>query len=454
MTILKNIGIKGFLIVLLLALQANVYANGDIDSPVMDDASVQQDKNSMAWPMLPNENIQELAQLFYPKNTYLQRRFIQKTLRLNSKEHPDLTAEDRFASLVSLQVPTLKSLVRTRPIHTNKKPVQQGLAMSYGIQSMQNKVIAGLLQQYEYLLSRNNFLKEELAKLNQKLAHLQEKMQDLKLLFDKTLKSEPPKQVKLKNLGAIKPIAEIGTGSNEPASAISWLEYLRLPWLLPLLGFSIIVLGVSVFLKKRRQQISSSFLASEIAPVQASDLDFDNTWNETELPDSEPFAPQDTGMVVHEIETGSEEYAIELLEETRLLMSVNRYDDAIVHLKESIKASPKASIQPWLYLLDVFRKLNMKDDFEIYANSLHMTFNVMTPLWEARDVAMVIPESLEEFPHIMGKLKNLWPEEPARTYLRDLINDNRGGERGGFGRAVVDEILMLIALLGTRKTLA
>jgi hypothetical protein len=37
--------------------------------------------------------------------------------------------------------------------------------------------------------------------------------------------------------------------------------------------------------------------------------------------------------------------------------------------------------------------------------------------------------------------------------LRGLIADNRGGERIGFGKDVVEEILMLIAVLDTRKEL-
>jgi hypothetical protein len=54
----------------------------------------------------------------------------------------------------------------------------------------------------------------------------------------------------------------------------------------------------------------------------------------------------------------------------------------------------------------------------------------------------------------MEKLYSVWPDDDARRYLQNLINDNRNGERGGFGQAVLDEILTLIRVLDVRKDLA
>jgi len=134
-------------------------------------------------------------------------------------------------------------------------------------------------------------------------------------------------------------------------------------------------------------------------------------------------------------------------------MSINRSSDAIVHLKMTIESQPKASINHWLYLLEIFRKLNLKEDFENYATELHNNFNVMTPIWYETDVAIYVPQNLEEFPHIMEKLYNVWPGDSAIAYLRGLIADNRGGERSGFGKEVLSEILMLITVLDMRKEL-
>ena len=52
------------------------------------------------------------------------------------------------------------------------------------------------------------------------------------------------------------------------------------------------------------------------------------------------------------------------LEEARLLVSVKRNQDAIAHLKSIIKIYPKLAINHWLYLLEIFKKLNAKEDFK------------------------------------------------------------------------------------------
>ncbi len=454
MTILKN-KLFAAIFVVFLTPQANAYA--DDNSLLLSNGAIQEDKNSMVWPLLPNESLHDLARLFYPKNTQMQRLFVQKSLHLNAKDYPSLSAEDRFSTLMSLQVPTPRSLAHTRPIHVHKKPMQQGLKMSYRIKSMQAKVVAGLLQQYENLLLRNNFLKEELAKLNQKLEQLQQKMQNLKLLFDKTLHARqiPQKPEKLRNLDKASAI-KAHTATNNQASKQNtvWQDYLRTPWLLSLLGLTLLGLLISAFLKKYKQRKRGHFLGTEVAKPETGNISFDGTWQDTQLLDLDQVTVQNSGVVVKEIENDSEEYVLGVLEEARLLTSVNRYDDAISHLKESIKINPEVSIQPWLYLLEVFKKLDMKEDFENYAMQLHQTFNVMTPLWEERAVAIMVPQSLEEFPHIMEVIYTVWPGEAARTYLRHLINDNRDGERSGFGKAVLDEILVLIALLDVHKNLA
>jgi hypothetical protein len=187
-----------------------------------------------------------------------------------------------------------------------------------------------------------------------------------------------------------------------------------------------------------------SFVATK---MQASVADLGGFWQATK---------QVVGIESKPEPTISKEGGVRLdatLEEAKLLMSINRATDAIAHLKMTMEAQPKAAINHWLYLLGIFKKLNLKEDFEKYATDLHSTFNVMTPIWQDTEIAMVVPQSLEEFPHIMEKLYSTWPNDTATIYLRGLITDNRGGERTGFGKEVLSEILLLIALLDIRKTI-
>ncbi|MGQ0443276.1 MAG: hypothetical protein ACT4OH_07535, partial [Methylophilaceae bacterium] len=53
-------------------------------------------KDSMVWPMLPGESLNELAAKFYPTNTFMRRQFTFKTLRLNAESLPNLDASERF----------------------------------------------------------------------------------------------------------------------------------------------------------------------------------------------------------------------------------------------------------------------------------------------------------------------------------------------------------------------
>jgi hypothetical protein len=66
---------------------------------------------------------------------------------------------------------------------------------------------------------------------------------------------------------------------------------------------------------------------------------------------------------------------------------------------------------------------------------------------------MVVPRSLEEFPHILAKLAEGWGSKDAQEFLNHLLQDNRGGERQGFSMEVLQEILLLSAILELRDHL-
>lgn len=407
------------------------------------------DTNSMVWPMLPGESVNDVARLFYPKNQYMQRQFVFKTLRLSKSALPNLNANDRFTSPTLLVTPTLKSLSyhakAIKPARSTPKNTR--LKMSYTLV----QIPAKLMQDYQYLLNRNEFLKVQLAKLNEKLILLQAKLNALKLMLDKSLSlptTQPAKQqvaskvVKNKSLAPIAPSAKATTTIVNAPNRDQWLVLLGL----------VLVASVSwIFLKKPKQKIelSSSFY---VTSGQAEAVDTNGAWPMTNSPsmpvnvfDTKPEKPAEESHQNNLTRLDS------TLEEAKLLMSINRSGDAIAHLKMTIESQPKASINHWLYLLEVFRKLSLKEDFENYAKELHSTFNVMPPVWQDTIVPMVVSQSLEEFPHIADKLCKLWPNDAAYAYLCGLITDNRGGERTGFGKQVLDEILLLIALLDTRK---
>ncbi|HYN53343.1 MAG TPA: hypothetical protein VES38_01405 [Methylotenera sp.] len=148
-----------------------------------------------------------------------------------------------------------------------------------------------------------------------------------------------------------------------------------------------------------------------------------------------------------------------LLGQAKIFVQVDRAGYAIRLLKAQIQAAPKASLQHWLYLLDIYRETNQKEEFLQYAKQLHQNFNVMMPLWENTPPQMVIASSLEEFSHITAKVTKLWADcqkevnslMQTKAYLDELLTDNRDSQRTGFSMEVFQEIMTLRDLLDERE---
>ncbi len=442
---------------LVFALGSSYLASAE-DAVLFDQSAFSNDApdaSSMTWPLLPGENVRSLAHLFYPDNKAMQQQFLAKTLRLNADTQPALKATTSFDTLTFLVIPTLKSL-SVSTAKASKKSSKQSLKMSYGLKQTTEVLPQKLTQAYEELVSRNAFLKEQLAKLNEKIILLQSKLDALKLAYDKTLKlpkADIPDGEQLAGKKVFKnlnkkinqaPIAE--PVHNQPTDT-SFLDSVGLVKTIAVLAALLLLSALIFILKKYRERTfeTQRFTGDHVQPTVT---DFSGRFEEKGItPQGENPAVTQQVKVAREVETRLGP----ALEEAKLLISVNRATDAIAHLKAAIASQPKASISHWLYLLEVFRKFNMKEDFEQYAERLHQTFNVMTPVWQEKSVEIYIPQSLEEFPHIMEQLYGVWPGELANVYLRSLMTDNRGGDRAGFGKEVLEEVLILITLLDTLK---
>ena len=492
------------ILVCLLALifGSNVLADTN-DSLVLDsELQSAQASNSMTWPMLPGESLNDVAHLFYPKNVVMQRLFISKTLHLNKGTQPNLSAAQRFEKPTLLLVPTLKSLSKNTHVtqSASDKPVRHQLQITTDIESVLDSVPSKLKEEYEFWVSKNELLKQQLAILKDKIVFLETKLNNLKLIWEKTL-SLPAGDSAAINAGANHVIADTnanntavivsntttssainsatgaitsmdtGTGkkvfknlnakptSTSVAPKITALKssngllyYLNMDWVKALLALGLLVVLSIFLLKKYRERMltKKNFVATHLqGSVQETIVDFGGYLK------PKPTEPEDTPEVRMQAQAAKEVEARldSTLAEAKLLMSINRHQDAIAHLELTIESQPRASINHWLYLLEIFRKLNLKDDFEAYAKGLHDIYNVMTPVWYETEISIVVPQSLEEFPHIIEKLCSVWPGGLATVYLRGLITDNRGGDRAGFGKAVLNEILMLIVVLDSRKDL-
>jgi hypothetical protein len=489
------------ILVCLLALIIGSNALAETNDSLALDSDLQsaQDGNDMTWPMLPGENLNDVARMFYPKNVVMQRLFVSKTLRLNTGKKINLSATNRFKEPTLLVIPTLKALSKNSQLThvVAQKPRMHRLQITTDFESILDSVPSKLKEEYEFWVNKNELLKQQLGILKEKIVLLEIKLNKLTLVWEKTL-SQSAGDLAANNATVPDVSAQVATAaSNEAAASPSsdtpnkatntpngkkvfknlnasnkpmpsaspiapkveatkdssgLLDYLNTDWAKAALMAALLAIACAFLLKKYRERMFAkmSFVATQLqATVQESIIDFGG-YLKPKLPE-----PENTPEAKLQAQAAKEVEARldSTLAEAKLLMSVNRHQDAIAHLKLTIESQPKASINHWLYLLEVFRKLNLKDDFEAYAKGLHDIYNVMTPVWYETEIPIFVPQSLEEFPHIIEKLCSVWPGDLATVYLRGLITDNRGGDRAGFGKAVLNEILMLVAVLDNRKGL-
>ena len=432
--------------------------------------------NSMVWPMLPNESLKELAAKFYPDNPAMQRKFINKTKQLSQARQQKITENDKSDTLRAIIIPNLSTIPASggKIKRTTQLKVEKPLQLSYEMLPEEEKeklamkfLPAKIIKQYKDLVERNQFLKDELSKLKNRIVFLESKLGELKLILDKTL-SFPSKQP-IKNLdqdaqttsGAASQSAETSTKAPQPSkdkkpakakpttvnaseqsSEAQFFNFNnKVLWIALAVLLLFIVLFAVVYKRHRERKYNSMVDLISVEDQQETSYEEEDI----ELDDLNLASTTINKQTIVE-----EENDRSVLHEAKVFMKKGQVDDAIEHLKWAIRAKPKASITIWMYLLDVYRKQNDKDAFEKLAFEMHQNFNVMTPVWEERAVAMIVPESLEEFPYIVQFLSEKWPNPKIITYLQKLITDNRSGERAGFSKAVIEEIVLLKDILEIR----
>jgi pilus assembly protein FimV len=100
---------------------------------------------------------------------------------------------------------------------------------------------------------------------------------------------------------------------------------------------------------------------------------------------------------------------------------------------------------PWLCLLDVHRVMGDREKYEAVQKRIKKIYNVKMPPWETSFGDEPL-KTLDDFPHIVDRIFDLWDSEQIVPYLDSLLHDQRDGEREGFDLPVYRNILQLISL--------
>ena len=136
--------------------------------------------------------------------------------------------------------------------------------------------------------------------------------------------------------------------------------------------------------------------------------------------------------------------AVELAD---IMMSFGRMHGAAETLAEFIRGNPRQAVTPWLKLLEVYRAAGLRIEFDTIAKELNKTFNVNVVTWQNYDELRASTTRIEDLPHIARALQESWRTPACQLYLQQLLRDNREGTRAGFPFTVIDEILLLAAIL-------
>lgn len=158
---------------------------------------------------------------------------------------------------------------------------------------------------------------------------------------------------------------------------------------------------------------------------------------------SEP-EPAPAHPIPYNPEEDEQDSALELAE---IMMSFGRTQGAAETLADYIRNNPRQAVKPWLKLLEVYHVAGMRAEFEVLTRQLNKTFNVKMIGWNDFKSVRSAPDTLEQMPHLIQQLQAIWRTQEAQVYIHQILRDNRNGTREGFPLVVVEELLLLLAIL-------
>lgn len=150
-----------------------------------EEASVPNSSSSaMEWQMMPGENLNSLAALFYPNNRRMQQRFVAAAIKLNREQMPELSPTQRFEEKTTLQIPSLIDLSRQAAKQRKRKPAAPKPAVIVPPAEIENApppAAAPMSKaqdaEIKLLEKRVEQRQTELDKLNQRLKSLEQNTQ-------------------------------------------------------------------------------------------------------------------------------------------------------------------------------------------------------------------------------------------------------------------------------------
>lgn len=135
---------------------------------------------------------------------------------------------------------------------------------------------------------------------------------------------------------------------------------------------------------------------------------------------------------------------IDLEQQAEFFLVLGQDESAIDVLEGYICGTTSASPMPFLKLLEIYRRLGMRTDYERTRMNFNLRFNAHAPLWDAD---LTHGHELKDYPGVIERLQALWadPDRALEVLERSLMRQD--AESYTFDLPAYRELLFLYAVL-------
>lgn len=130
-----------------------------------------------------------------------------------------------------------------------------------------------------------------------------------------------------------------------------------------------------------------------------------------------------------------------VLDHAEVFLAHDRPAMAIQLLQNHLSDAPAESPEIWLKLITLLATEGSEEEYEHAVSACKKFFNIKLPNF--KEATTSDNSTIEDYPHILVRLQEVWGSEFAVEFLNDLIYNRQSQPREGFGRNTFSELFLL-----------
>lgn len=132
---------------------------------------------------------------------------------------------------------------------------------------------------------------------------------------------------------------------------------------------------------------------------------------------------------------------VSVLDEANVFIGHGRPQLAIQLIQNHLSEAPAESPEIWLKLLNLLAKESSQQNYDDAVIECNKYFNIKVPKFG--DTSEQNVASIEDYPHIMTRLEDVWGSQYAVGVLNDIIYNKRSQPREGLEEGAFDDLFFL-----------